>query len=113
MPRATQRRSTTPNATFGSHLARFARPDCATEPVRIVPSKPVLSDPGRCDFLELLHAAPNLSELCQATRPLRAVPSTASRSAAIRFGEKLTGRLGPLNLGLLSTRVEGYWTPPR
>ena len=38
--RATQRRSTTPNATFGSHLARFARPDCATEPVRIVPSNP-------------------------------------------------------------------------
>ena len=37
----------------------------------------------------------------------------ASRSAAIRFGEKLTGRVGPLNLGLLSTRVEGYWTPPR
>ncbi len=27
---------------------------------------------------------------------------------AIRFGEKLTGRIGPLNLGFLSTRVEGY-----
>ena len=29
---------------------------------------------------------------------------------AIRFGEKLTGRVGPLNLGFLSTRVEGYTT---
>ncbi len=27
---------------------------------------------------------------------------------AIRFGEKLTGRVGPLNIGFLSTRVEGY-----
>ena len=29
---------------------------------------------------------------------------------AIRFGEKLTGRIGRLNLGFLSTRVEGYTT---
>ena len=28
---------TTPNATFGSQMARFARPYCATEPVRTVP----------------------------------------------------------------------------
>ena len=35
-PGATQRRLTTPNATSGRHLARFARPDCAIEPVRIV-----------------------------------------------------------------------------
>ena len=33
-PGATQRRLTTPNATFGSQMARFARPYCATEPVR-------------------------------------------------------------------------------
>ena len=36
-PGATQRRLTTPNATFGSQMARFARPYCATEPVRTVP----------------------------------------------------------------------------
>ena len=36
-PRATQRRLTTPNATFGSQMARFPRPYCATEPVRTVP----------------------------------------------------------------------------
>ena len=33
-PRAT---STPPNATFGSQMARFPRPYCATEPVRTVP----------------------------------------------------------------------------
>ena len=27
---------------------------------------------------------------------------------AIRFGEKLTGRIGPLNVGFLSSRIEGY-----
>ena len=42
-PGATQRRLTTPNATSGRHLARFARPDCAIEPVRIVPS---MAPPG-------------------------------------------------------------------
>ena len=39
-PGATQRRLTTPNATSGRHLAQFARPDCAIEPVRIVPRNP-------------------------------------------------------------------------
>ena len=37
---ATQRRSTSPNATSGGHLPRFARPDCAIQPVRTVPTTP-------------------------------------------------------------------------
>ena len=34
---AAPRHSTPPNATFGSQMARFPRPYCATEPVRTVP----------------------------------------------------------------------------
>ena len=34
---AIPRRPAPPNATFGSQMARFARPYCATEPVRTVP----------------------------------------------------------------------------
>ena len=34
------RRPAPPNATSGRRLSRFARPDCATEPVRTVPSTP-------------------------------------------------------------------------
>ena len=34
------RHSTPPNATSGGHLPRFARPDCAIQPVRTVPTNP-------------------------------------------------------------------------
>ncbi len=38
----------------------------------------------------------------------RTIGLTEDENLSIRFGEKLTGRIGPVNLGLLSTRVEGY-----
>ena len=69
------------NATSGGHLPRFARPDCAIQPVQTVPTSHAAprrrTRSGRKKGVRIWPDSrartvpPNLSESCQVPRPLR------------------------------------------
>ena len=93
-PGATQRRLTTPKATSGAHSGRFRRPDCAIEPVRIVPSNP---SSQRC-------SCPGTSSPGTADSG-RQFPTRRRGSPSTDPGGKGTGRLGVAGRGRESGRA--------